>query len=187
MEVEELKSQAELIKACIDSDSRALRKFYDIFAPKMYGVCLRYTDNKDDAKDLLHDGFVKAIQALKNFRNEGSLEGWMRRIFVNKALENIRSKKIRMTDAGLDIVENQGYDGHIDSNLSKEEILSEVQKLATGYRTVLNLYVMEGFSHDEIAEMLQISVSTSKSQLFRARQILMEKLKQKNQWETTKK
>ncbi|MBI3233713.1 MAG: RNA polymerase sigma factor [Bacteroidetes bacterium] len=184
MEQEELKQQAELIAACLVNDHRALKKFYDMFAPKMYGVCLRYTDSKDDAKDLLHDGFIKALQALKSFRNEGSLEGWMRRIFVNKALENIRSKKMKMAESDLDVVENQGFDAHIDFKLSKDEIVSEIQKLAVGYRTVLNLFVMEGYSHEEISKMLDISISTSKSQLFRARQILSERLKKMNQWET---
>lgn len=187
MDQEELKQQAALVDACIRKEAVGMEKFYNRFAPKMYGVCLRYTDNPDDARDLLHDGFIKAFQSLHQFKNEGSLEGWLRKLFVNKSLEVLRSRKIRWVGEDLEAAENLPASNQTDSSLTKEEIFKEIQKLAPGYKTVLNLFIIEGYTHEEIAGMLGISISTSKTQLFRARQILMERFTKTKQWETNKK
>lgn len=187
MDQEELKQQATLVEACIRKEAAAMEKFYNRFASKMYGVCLRYMDNPDDAKDLLHDGFIKAFQSLGQFKNEGSLEGWLRRLFVNKALEILRSRKVKWAAEDLDAAEQLPHSLQTDSSLTKEEIFKEIQQLAPGYKTVLNLFIIEGYTHEEISKMLGISVSTSKSQLFRARQILMERFTKTEQWETKKK
>jgi RNA polymerase sigma factor (sigma-70 family) len=144
----------------------------------MYGLCLRYSGNSYDAQDILQEGFVKVFQNLKQFKWEGSFEGWMKRIFVNLALDKYRS---RFHTISLDEMENAGeiYENSDISaldQLSVKDILNVLQQLPDQYRLVFNLYVIEGMSHHEIAEILKIGESTSRSNLARARNILKEKL-----------
>lgn len=168
-------SEADLVEGCKKGDPLYQRALYQRFYKLMYGVCLRYTDNRDDAEDILQDGFVKVFKNLNSFQGKGSFEGWVRRIMVHTSIEHYRrNSRYFMVDV------NDAYDLETDSDvvssLSREEILSLIRKLPVGYRTVFNLYAVEGYSHREIGEMLGISEGTSKSQLSRAKKILQEKI-----------
>jgi RNA polymerase sigma-70 factor (ECF subfamily) len=171
-------TESDLINGCIKNDRRMQQELYNRFAPKMYGVCLRYTGTADDAQDVLQDGFIKVYKKLGTFRGEGSFEGWIRRIFVNTAIEHFRRKNylLPVTEREENAIESKTLSG-LDG-LSEKDILKLVQQLSPGYRTVFNLYVVEGFSHKEIAAMLEITEGTSKSQLSRAKVILQEMIKQ---------
>jgi RNA polymerase sigma factor (sigma-70 family) len=150
------------------------RELYNRFAPKMYGVCLRYAANAEEAEDILQEGFIKVFKKAGSFRGEGSFEGWIRRIFVNTAIEHYR-KKIYLqpiTEHEASTVEGK-YLSVLDS-LAEKDIIKLVQQLSPGYRTVFNMYVIEGYTHKQIAEQLGISEGTSKSQLSRAKQILQD-------------
>ena len=171
-------SEEELIQKCIDNDGRAQKEFYQRFAPKMYGVCLRFTKNRMEADDILQEGFVKVFLNLKSFRREGSLEGWIRRTVVNTAINLFKKNAKHQKDLDIDTADIRGHhqDPGIIDKLSVEELLGLINKLPTGYRMVFNLNVMEGYTHKEISELLGISENTSKSQLSRARQTLQKKL-----------
>lgn len=145
-----------------------------MFSGKMYAVCLRYTSNADEAKDILQDGFVKVFTNLNTFNFKGSFEGWVRRIMINTAIACYRTKKNIYTLEIVDDIET-GYDNVLDS-LSAEELLKIIRKLPSQYKMVFNLYAIEGYSHKEISEMLGITESTSKSDLSRARAILKTKI-----------
>ncbi len=150
------------------------RELYERFASKMYGVCLRYAANAEEAEDILQEGFIKVFKKMTSFRSEGSFEGWIRRIFVNTAIEHYR-KKIYLqpiTEHEENTMEGK-YLSVLDS-LAEKDIINLVQKLSPGYRTVFNMYVVEGYTHKQIGEQLGISEGTSKSQLSRAKQILQE-------------
>jgi RNA polymerase sigma factor (sigma-70 family) len=163
-----------LIKACLSGDPLAQRKLYERFSRKMMGVCMRYTGNEYEARDVLQDGFVKVFEKLGTFSGQGSFEGWVRRIFVNTALDAYRKSK---QDRMLQDIDEVGY--HLDSgqdivsDITAQDLLKMLQKIPAGYRMVFNLYVIEGYSHKEIGEQLNISESTSKSQFSRARAYLM--------------
>ncbi|MBS1563780.1 MAG: sigma-70 family RNA polymerase sigma factor [Bacteroidetes bacterium] len=151
---------------------------YQRFSPKMYAVCLRYANNTDDAQDLLQEGFIKVFRNLARFRNEGSFEGWMRRVFVNTAIEHYR-RKVNLNSIG-EREEQTIPDNSLNilDELGERDIVQLVQELAPGYRSVFNMYVIEGYSHKEIGEMMGISEGTSKSQLARAKAILQKKVEE---------
>jgi len=172
-------SEPDLIEGCIKGDRRMQEELYSRFAPKMYAVCLRYAGNADDARDLLQEGFIKIYRNLHRFRAEGSFEGWIRRVFINTSIEQFRKKSARLT-AVTEKEENDIEDPDITAleSLAEKDILNIIQELSPGYRTVFNLYVVEGYSHKEIGEMLGISEGTSKSQLARAKSVLQKKIAQ---------
>ncbi|MBE2231322.1 MAG: RNA polymerase sigma factor [Chitinophagaceae bacterium] len=151
---------------------------YQRFSPRMYAVCLRYAGNTEEAEDILQEGFVKVFRKLESFRNEGSFEGWIRRIFVNTAIEHFRRKKYLLPVTEKEENTLEARNTSVLDDLSARDIMAIVQELSPGYRTVFNLYVVEGFTHKEIADILGISEGTSKSQLSRAKVILQEKVKQ---------
>jgi len=173
--VERLK---KIIQGCLDNERQAQNELYKHFAGTMYGICLRYASDQFEAQDILQEGFVKVFKSLNEFRGNGSFEGWMKRIFVNHALEKYRS---RLSFVAFDDIEN-GESGYINDGyspmdaLSAKEILVLVQQLPDQYRVVFNLFVIEGLSHSEIAETLNIAESTSRSNLTRAKSILKEKI-----------
>jgi RNA polymerase sigma-70 factor (ECF subfamily) len=138
----------------------------------MFAVCLRYCNDREAAEDVLQEGFVKVFQHLEKFRGEGSFEGWVRRIFINTAVEHFRKSNRLKTDLSLDTVEMYAEAYKVSDALELEDLMKFIQKLSPGYRTVFNMYVIEGYSHKEISEMLEISEGTSKSQLARARYLL---------------
>lgn len=169
-------NETDLIKGCLALDHRMQEELYNRYSPKMYAVCLRYANNTDDAKDLLQDGFIKIFKNLERFRAEGSFEGWMRRVFVNTSIEHYR-KKVNMfsTSQREDILVEDSSLNALDK-LAERDIIALIQQLSPGYRTVFNMYVIEGYSHKEIGAMLGISEGTSKSQLARAKGILQKKV-----------
>lgn len=144
----------------------------------MFGVCLRYAKNSDEAKDMLQDGFIKVYRSIEQFNFKGSFEGWVRRIIVNTALEKIRAQRdiFFRIDSDIDIPDLPVEDDSMD-NISMNDLLNMIKDLSPRYKTVFNLYVIEGYSHKEIAGMLDIEEGTSKSNLARARLILQEKIK----------
>lgn len=152
-------------------------ELYRRFSPKMYAVCLRYAGNAEEAEDILQEGFIKIFKKLDSFRSEGSFEGWIRRIFVNTSIEHFRRKKYLQPVTEKEETSIEGKYISVLDNLAERDILSLVQQLSPGYRTVFNMYVVEGYTHKEIADMLGISEGTSKSQLSRAKVILQELVK----------
>jgi RNA polymerase sigma factor (sigma-70 family) len=172
-------SESDLIKGSIAGDRRMQEELYRRFAPKMYAVCLRYANNTDDAQDLLQEGFIKVYKNLHRFRAEGSFEGWVRRVFVNTSIEHFRKKSAQLSSVS-EKEENTIEDADITAldSLAEKDIINIVQELSPGYRTVFNLYVVEGYAHKEIGELLGISEGTSKSQLARAKAILQKKVTQ---------
>lgn len=151
------------------------REIYDQFAEEMLALCFRYLGNIMDAEEVMHNGFIKAFDNISKFvkYHENSLKFWIKKIMVNECLMFLRKKKEFKIVAYEDIMENE----IIESNIETEDYLSLLNKLPAGYRTVFNLYAIEGYSHKEVAEMLKISESTSRSQLTKARKLLQEGVK----------
>lgn len=173
-------NEKELITKCINGNSAAQRQFYEKYSKMMFGICLRYSNTYDEAKDILQDGFVKVYTKMGQFSYQGSFEGWMKRIFVNTALEYYRVNKNHMYHADTDEAINTPYHDFVVERISRNEIMEVINKLSPGYKMVLNLYIIEGYSHQEIAEMMGISEGTSKSQLSRARAIVQAELNKLN-------
>lgn len=169
--------EQELITNCINGNAIAQRKFFEKFAPKMLSVCLRYMKDRPEAEDVLQDGFIKVFQNLNKYEYTGSLEGWIRRIIVNTALDQLRknSKFGYMAD-----VDEVGYKLENTSNtlegLVVEDLMKMINNMPNGYKVVFNMFAIEGYSHKEIAETLGISENTSKSQYLRARDYLKKQL-----------
>lgn len=171
---------ATLINECVKGNAKAQKMLFDKFAPKMMTVCLRYASDNMDAEDILQDGFVKAFNKLVDFKMEGSLEGWVRRIMVNTALDSIRKNKKYAMDANIDDVGFKISNFEVASDqIEAEDLMKLVNSMPDGYRLVFNLFAIEGYSHKEIGELMNISENTSKSQYSRARsylRTLLEKL-----------
>ena len=167
----------DLIRGCLQNSAAMQKKLYDKYAAKLYGIAIRYAHSQEDAKDILQDGFVKVYRNLSKFKGTGSFEGWMRRIIVNTAIEHYRKKN--NTYEIQESHEENITDGDLNAldKLAAAEILNMVKELPNGYRTVFNLFAIEGYSHKEIAEMLNISEGTSKSQYARAKALLQEKIR----------
>ena len=149
-------------------------ELYRRFSPRMYAVCLRYSGSAEEAEDILQEGFIKVFRKLESFRSEGSFEGWVRRIFVNTAIEHFRRKRYLQPVTEKEENTIEGKFLSVLDNLAEKDILDLVRQLSPGYRTVFNMYVVEGYTHKEIGEMLGISEGTSKSQLSRAKVILQD-------------
>lgn len=163
----------------MNGDRQMQELLYRNYSSKMYGVCLRYSGNADDANDLLQEGFIKVFKNLSKFRSEGSFEGWIRRIFVNTSIEYYR-KKVKLYNVS-EINENNVEDTDLTilDTLAAKDIIALINDLSPGYKTVFNMHIIEGYSHKEIAEILGISEGTSKSQLARAKGVLKKSLVKK--------
>ena len=162
--------QSQLIKKALKQNREAQAQLFDHFSPKMLGVCRQYVKDNHHAEDLLLSGFMKVFSNLKQFKNEGSLEGWIRKIMVNTCISYLRKKTtIDYTDE--DYILDTNFSDSFE-NTSEKDIQKIIDQLPNGYKMVFNLYAIEGYKHSEIAKMLQISESTSKSQLFKARKLL---------------
>jgi len=170
-------NESDLIQGCMEGNRRMQEELYKRFSPRMYAVCLRYAGNAEEAEDILQEGFIKVFKKLNSFRSEGSFEGWVRRIFVNTAIEHFRKKRYLqpVTEKEENTIEGKYFS--VLDELAEKDILALVQELSPGYRTVFNMYVVEGYTHKEIADMLEISEGTSKSQLSRAKVILQDMVK----------
>lgn len=181
----------EIVKGCIAGDRKSQQQLFQAFFGKMMVVCMRYTKDRDTAQDILQDAFIKAFDKMGDFTFTGSFEGWLRRIMVNTAIDHFRKSKHL-----VELIENQNYsedeenendfgenDDQVEENswenLSSDDILLAMQELSPAYQTVFNLYVMENYQHKDIAEMLNISVGTSKSNLAKARANLKKILEKK--------
>jgi RNA polymerase sigma factor (sigma-70 family) len=167
-------TERDLIGGCLNGDRRMQEELYRRYSPRMYAVCLRYAGSSEEAEDILQEGFIKVFKKMDSYRGDGSFEGWMRRVFVNTAIEHFRRRRYLMpvTEKEENSVAGN-YNSALD-DLGAKDIMALVQDLSPGYRTVFNMYVVEGYTHKEIADMLGISEGTSKSQLSRAKVILQD-------------
>ncbi len=165
-------SEPDLIDGCIKGNRQMQELLYHRFSPKMYAVCLRYSGNTEDARDLLQEGFIKIFKNLSKYRGDGSFEGWIRRIFVNTSIEHFR-KKVHLhdvTETQEKTIEDKEW--NVLDNLAEKDVIKMIHDLSPGYKAVFNLHVIEGYSHKEIADILGINEGTSKSQLARAKMVL---------------
>ncbi len=167
----------EIIDDCKQGNHVAQHKLFEYLSPKMMTVCLRYLGNREEAEDVCQMSFVKLFKNLKDYNKDGSFEGWVRRIFVNTSLDQIRKNKKTKYDMSVDDVEYKLENNDFTlEQMAAEDILKLVEEMPTGYRTVFNMFAIEGYSHREIAEHLAITENTSKSQFKRARGFLMKSL-----------
>lgn len=169
----------KLIESCKKGDRAAQKVLYDRLAPRMFPVCIRYVGDRDQAQDVLQDGFVTLFTRLDSYKGEGSFEGWARKIFVTTALMELRRKDaLKMSD---DLETAKGMKTEVTTqiqNIGYKDLMKVITQLPTGFRTVFNMYAIEGYSHKEIGEILGISETTSRTQLSRARIWLQNKLKE---------
>ena len=170
-------SEKQLIKGCLNGDRRAQEELYNLYSRKMMGLCMRYVSNRETARDLLQDGFIKVFTSLNLYSGAGSFESWMRKIFINVAIEHLRKKDFLYASMDLESIQSSIEDNSTVSRLSAAMIMELIQQLPEGFRTVFNLFAIEGYSHKEIGEMLQISEATSRSQYARAKQSLQKRMK----------
>lgn len=167
----------QLVERAKDGDRRAQKSIYDALSGKMYAVCLRYMGDRETAGDILQDGFVTLFTKLDSYSGDGSFEGWARKIFVNTALMSLRKKDVMKQTEDVESAWGlSSPDPTIFERMGYKELMDLVAGLPPGFRTVFNMYVMEGYSHKEIAEALGISETTSRSQLQRARALLQSKI-----------
>jgi RNA polymerase sigma-70 factor (ECF subfamily) len=167
-------NEFELIKNSIKGDELCQKALFERFAGKMMTVCRRYAIDEMEAEDMMQDGFIRMFNKLDQFKFQGSFEGWLRRIMVNTAIRHCQRRKITYDESSLSKSENINEEPVVYDGLNEEEILKLIAQLPNGYRMVFNLYVIEGYSHDEIANMLKIEAGTSRSQLVKARKLLQQ-------------
>lgn len=167
-----------IISDCIAGSRKAQAMLYHQFAPKMFGVCLRYAKDATEAEDNLQEGFIKVFTNLKNFRHDGSLEGWIRRIMINVSLEKIRKQHLLYPVEDVAVYDTVNFSDDVIAKISADDLMKLIQQLPPRYRLVFNLYVLEGMSHQEIAKEMDITQGTSKSNLARAREILKKKVQE---------
>jgi len=173
----------QIVKDCIAGKRQAQKMLFDTFAPLMFGVCMRYCRDRDEAEDILQEAFIKVFQNIHTFRGEGSLAGWIKRVIVNHAINYVNKKnKLARHEKIEDIRESEilEMDGPVEfpDELNPALLLKFIQELPEGYRTVFNLHIFEDYGHKEIAEILGISENTSKTQLFKARRWLKSKIEE---------
>jgi len=166
----------QLIEKCQKKDAKAQAELYKIFAPKLYGVCLKYCSNKSIADDLFQDAFITIFNKINQFKHKGSFEGWAKRITINTVLQHFKKQKFHQEiNDNLITDENEEFEIE-DENLNLNYLLEVIKELPNQYRLVFNLYVLDGYSHSEISEALNISTGTSKSNLSRAKQLLRKRI-----------
>ena len=166
----------QIVEGCLKGHGSTQKLLFDKFSGKLFTVCRRYTKDDLEAEDVMQEGFVLVFKKLDTFQFKGSLHNWMRTIMVNVALRKLQKKSRRDTSYNLDQIEEPSYEANIIASMSAEEIIKHVQKLPEGYRNVFNLYVIEGYKHNEIGKLLNIGESTSRSQLTKARRMLQKSL-----------
>ena len=166
-------TEEAILQGCLKNLATAQRELYNRYSPKMLAVCYRFAHNREDAEDMLQEGFIKVFSQIHTFQSKGAFEGWIRRIIVHTCINNL--KKNKRFNESLDIVHAHGVqvrEESVPSIVQAKQIVECIRILPIGYRTVLNLYAIEGYSHKEIADMLDIEESTSRSQYTRAKQML---------------
>jgi RNA polymerase sigma-70 factor (ECF subfamily) len=173
-------TEQELIKSCKAQHRKAQQSLYDRYAPVLFGICRRYVKQHEDAEDVLLEVFYKIFTNIKQYKGKGSFEGWIKRIAVNESLMFLRKKRNFNISVDVYPVDVREKSHAVDELLFEKDILVLLEKLPTGYRTIFNLYVVEGYKHREIADKLGISINTSKSQLILAKKRMSELLKKNN-------
>ena len=171
----------QLVKACKKQDTNAQRELYETYAPRMMGLCMKYCKDYDAAQDMLHDGFIKVFTQIKKYSGSGSLEGWMHRVFVNTILENFRKEKknyLMISDVDDEQLEteDENIERLFNDDITEETLLSMIQEMPSGYRTVFSLYVFEDMTHSQIGKQLGIKETASRSQYSRAKSYLKIKI-----------
>ncbi|MGM0408684.1 MAG: RNA polymerase sigma factor [Bacteroidota bacterium] len=173
----DLYSEEEILRGCRKNKRQYQEILYRKYAKKMYGICLSYAGDRDLAQDMLQDSYIKIFNRIKDFKQEGSLEGWIRRIVTHTAIDHLRQqKRIQNYISEHNEIKEDVYESDALQNLQTQDVLNQVAKLPEGARVVFNLYALEGYTHNEIAEKLNITEGTSKSQFNRARKLLMSML-----------
>lgn len=166
-------SSEELLEGCLKGDRKYQKALFDMYSPRILAVSMRYAAGRDAAYDILQDTFIKVFERIGSYKNEGSLEGWIRKICVNTALDHIRRNRMdKFTDDVDDVKFKLSSNETPLDDMLAEDLMEVLQSIPVGYRTVFNMYVIDGYTHKEIAEQLNISESTSKSQFSRARAML---------------
>lgn len=166
-------TEEAILQGCLQNESVAQRELYTRYSPKMLAVCYRFGHNREDAEDMLQEGFIKVFSQIHTFRNQGAFEGWIRRIIVHTCINNL--KKNKKFSESVDLIHAtslQVREESVPSIVQAKQVVECIRLLPLGYRTVLNLYAIEGYSHKEISIMLEIEESTSRSQYTRAKQML---------------
>ena len=176
-----------ILDQCKKNNIQAQAKLYNWLSPKLLGLCIRYMQQRDDAEDVMQDSFVKIFSSLSSYKHEGSFEGWAKRIAVNTSLTALKKKNKIYFERNLTIVENIEFNENEEEHITAAEIITCMDLLPLGYRTIINLFLIEEFSHKEISEKLNIGESTSRSQYTRARQALMKLLKERTTLTSVKK
>lgn len=171
------KSEKELIDACLKQDRRAQRELYERFAPRMIPVCRRYVSDRDRVNDLIQDGFITVFSKIGTYSGDGSFEGWIRKVFVNTALMHIRKNDILKDAQDVDMLYSLAPSvDNVFEKLEGKEIFNLISQMPIGFKTIFNLNVIDGYSHQEISQMLNISEGSSRSQLSRARTWLQNRI-----------
>jgi RNA polymerase sigma factor (sigma-70 family) len=165
-------TETELIQGCIRKDNICQKQLFEQHAGKMMSVCLRFAKDHHEAQDILQESFIKVFDYMHQFKFEGSFEGWMRRVFVTVALRYTRKRKMHFSDIDITESDTVAVDPSVLSKISEEEIHALIRQLPDGYRVVFNLHIIEGYSHEEIAQSLGIQIVTSRTQLLKARKML---------------
>ena len=176
----EFLDEKELLRACLKQDPRAQRTLYELYSPKMLSLCIRYVGERERARDILHDGFITVFEKIESYNGSGSFEGWLRRIFVNTALMSLRKGDVlkyteELSESGKELT----VESSVLGNITSTELMRLISTMPAGFRTVFNLYAIEGYSHQEIAKELKISEGSSRSQLSRSRMWLQDRLNEK--------
>ena len=169
-------SLKQLIQKCCNNDTNAQSELYHLFSSKLFSLCLKYSRNYAEAEDNLQDAFVTIFSKISQFKNKGSFEGWLKRITINTALQRYRNQGVFEIINENTIEDSINIDDDDDDDISVDYLLKIIQELPDRYRLVFNLYVLDGYSHKDIADLLKITSGTSKSNLARARQILKDKI-----------
>lgn len=169
-------SDEDLVRGCMREDRSFQSLLYEKYSNKMFAICMRYSNTREEAEDVLQDSFIKIFNKISSFRGDGPLEGWMRRVMVNTALKSRDKRRLKFESGDIEHAPEQGMAAKAISKMGEKDILRLISELPEGYKLVFNLYAVEGYSHKEIGAMLDISESTSRSQYSRARHQLVEKL-----------
>ncbi len=182
LRIQRSRKEDDLVKGCKKNDTLSQRAVYDGYSAKMLGVCFRYIKDSSEAEGVMIGGFTKVFNKIDQFKSDGSFEGWIRRIMVNESLVYLRKNKSMYLEVDICEVDREPNFQRLENNLETQDLLNMIQDLPVGYRTIFNLYAIEGYSHKEIADQLEINVNTSKSQLSRARKLLQNMLVEREGW-----
>ena len=169
---------SKILERCKKFERKAQKELYDVYSPVLLGICIRYAKTKDEAEDILQEGFIKILTKIKDFKGDGSFEGWMRRIIVNTAISQYHKNKKHNDIYDIDEINETDIKGNTfeETEFTSEELYSVINSLPEGYKVVFNLYAIEGYKHKEIAKILNINQNTSKSQYSRAKERIRQQL-----------